>query len=131
MPTLSVPTIKVNNDVVAIVPNSFKYKTGAGDVKVRAASAGGGNAVAVHSQDAETMIGSCEFKLYNTIDKTELISDWQALVGSNTVEALQRGINGEKDFVLPFRHMSVVTDPDIEASADGSILVQMAGDKVE
>jgi hypothetical protein len=126
---LSVPTIKVNNDVVAIVPNSFSYKSGDGEVKVRAASTGGGNAVSTHTLDAETMFSTVKFSMLVTPDNMEKIRDWKANFAGNTVEAIQRGIN-EKDVALAFQGMSVTNDPDINASADGVIEVELAGDKL-
>lgn len=131
MQGLSVPTIKVNNDVIGIVPNTFKYKSGDGEVKVRAASAGGGKAAAVHTQDAETMFSTVNFSVYVTTDMIEKVRDWKASVGGNTVDVLQRGTGSEKDFGIAFKGMSVTNDPDINAAADGVIEVEMAGNKLE
>ena len=128
---LSVPTIKVNNDVIEITPNSFKYTPGAGEVTVRAASTGGGNAVAIHTQNAETMFSKVMFSMPNTGRNIELVRDWKVSIGGNSVDALQRGIGVSKDFREAFRHMSVTNDPEVNAAADGVIEVEMAGDKLE
>lgn len=129
--TLSVPTIKVNNDVIAIVPNSFGYKAGDGEIKVRAASTGGGNATSVHSQDAETMFSTVKFKLYPTAENLQMARDWKARIGCNTVEAIQRGSScGGGEFNVAFKNISVTNDPEINATADGDIEVEMAGDKL-
>ena len=127
---LSVPTIKVNNDVINIVPNSFKYVSGHGEVTVRAASTGGANAVSVHTQDAETMVSKVMFSLPNTVTNIERVSEWQSHIAGNTVEAIQKAING-KNFAIPFKGMSITNDPDIVAAADGIIDIEMAGDKLE
>jgi len=131
MKALSVPTIKVNNDVQAIVPNSFKYKSGDGETKVRAASAGGGNVTAVHTQNAESMFSTLSFSIYPTADNLGRIRDWKDAIGGNTVEAVQRGDStGDGDIALFFKNMSVTNDPDINAGADGVIEIEMAGDKI-
>lgn len=127
---LSVPTIKINNDVIGIVPNSFKYTSGAGEVKVRAASSGGGNTITVHTQDAETMCSKMSFDIYPTIDNVALIRDWQAAVADNTLQAMQAGSGNQKDFLVAFKGVSVTNDPDIEAGADTKITVEMAGDRL-
>lgn len=130
MSTLSVPAIKMNNDVIGIVPNSFKYKSGAGEVKVRAASTGGGNAKSVHTQDAETMFSTMSFEIYPTFDNVAHIRDWQDQVQANTLEAMQAGKGSQKDFLVAFKGVSVTNDPDIEAGADTKITIELAGDKL-
>lgn len=127
---LSVPTIKVNNDVIAIVANSFSYKSGRGETKVASASTGGNNATSVHTQDAETMFATIKFSIRVTTDNLEKLADWQENTAGNTVEAVQRNVSG-KNFNLAFRGCSVTMDPDINASADGVIEVEMAGDKLD
>jgi len=131
MQGLSVPTIKVNNDVIGIVPNTFKYTSGDGETTVRAASTGGGNASAVHTQDAETMVSKVMFNVFVTPDMIERVRDWKSEVGGNTLEALQRGTGDSKDFSIAFIGMSVTNDPEINAAADGVIEIEMAGDKLE
>ena len=49
--TLSVPTVIVNGETIKIVPNSFTYSGGEGEIKVRSASAGGYQSSSVHSQN--------------------------------------------------------------------------------
>lgn len=129
---LSVPTIKVNNDVIAIVPNTFKYVSGDGDVTVRGASTGGGNALAIHTQDAETMVSKVMFSVHSTADMIERIRDWKAGVAENSIDAIQRNAAvGGKDFSIAFRNMSMTNDPEVVAAADGVIEIEMAGDKLE
>lgn len=128
---LSVPTIKVNNDVIGLVPNTFKYTSGDGDVTVRAASTGGINVVSVHTQDADTMKSTVMFSVFVTTDNILKVRDWKAAVAGNTVTATQRGIGTQKDFSLAFKGMSVTNDPEINAAADGVIEIEMAGDKLE
>ena len=52
--TLSNPTVQVNDDTIAIVPNSIEYKTGIGDKNVKSQSAGGNSIEVVITEDAET-----------------------------------------------------------------------------
>lgn len=127
--TLSVPSVKVNNDTLGIVPNTFKFKSGDGEVNVRAASTGGGNAVSVHSQNAETMFSTVSFSLYLTSDNMQKIRDWKALVNGLTVQAMQT--IGNSDFSMAIKGASLITDPDFNASSDGVIELEFAGDKLE
>ncbi len=127
---LSVPTIQVNNDTIGLVPNTFKYVSGDGDVNVRSASTGGGNAISVHTQDAETMFSKIMFSIYATTDNLSKIRDWKANVAANTINAVQRNVGG-KDFSVAFIGVSMTNDPDINAAADGVIEIEMAGDKIQ
>lgn len=126
--TLSVPAIRVNNDLIAIVPNSFKYKSGDGEIKVRAGSTGGGGAKAVHSQDAEMMYSSVVFRIFPTINNIEILRTWKAGIAANTIDVLQEGVS--KDLALAFKNMSLTNDPDVEGGADTDIEMMFAGDKL-
>ena len=129
---LSVPSIQVKNVTIGIVPNSFKYKSGDGEVTVRAASTGGGNATTVHTQDAETMFSTIMFSVYATAEMTSKIRDWKADVGGLTVDAVQKAKSSlDKDFALGFKGVSMTNDPDVNAAVDGVIEIEMAGDKLE
>ena len=127
---ISVPAIQVNNDTIGLVPNTFKYKTGDGEVTVRSASTGGGNATSIHTQDAETMFSTVMFSVYVTADNISKIRDWKDRVAGNTINAVQRNVGG-KDFSLAFKDMSMTNDPDVNAAADGVIEIEMAGDKLK
>ena len=126
--TLSVPAIRINNDLIAIVPNSFKYKSGDGDIKVRAGSTGGGGAKAVHSQDAETMFSTVVFRVFPTINNIEIMRIWKSGIAANTIDVLQEGET--KDLTLAFKNMSLTNDPDIEGGADTDVEMMFAGDKL-
>ena len=54
--TLSVPSVIVNNETIAIVPNSFSYDGGEGEINVRAASGGGNTIESVHSVNASATL---------------------------------------------------------------------------
>ena len=127
---ISVPAIQVNNDTIGLVPNTFKYVSGDGEVTVRAASTGGGSAISVHTQDAETMFSKVMFSVYATTDNISKIRDWKNRVAGNTINAVQRDVGG-KDFSLAFKDMSMTNDPDVNAAADGVIEIEMAGDKIQ
>jgi hypothetical protein len=126
---LSVPAIRVNNDVIGIVPNSFMYKAGDGETNVRAASTGGGNAVSIHTENAESKFSIIKFSVYPTLDMVSKIRDWKAAVAGNTIDAIERGLN-DKDFNVAFKGVSITNDPDINAGADTVIDIEAAGDKL-
>ena len=126
---LSVPSIRVNNDVIGIVPNSFMYTAGDGETNVRAASTGGGNAVSVHTENAESKFSTIKFDVYPTLDMISKIRTWKSQIAGNTIDAIEKGLNN-KDFNIAFKGVSITNDPEINAGADTVISIEAAGDKL-
>lgn len=120
MGTLSNPTAEVNNDAIGIVPNSLTYKKGKGDKNVRPQSAGGNSVSMVITENAETKKGMVKFSLYNTKNNQDLLDAWQDN-NANTIRLSQ------DDFVVSFRGMVVITDPDVQTGADGNLEVVFEG----
>ena len=127
--SLSVPAIRVNNDVIGIVPNSFSYTAGDGEVNVRAASTGGGNAGSIHTENAETKYSVIKFSVYPTLDMISRIRDWKANVAGNTIDAIERGLDN-KDFNIAFKGISITNDPEIKAGSDTVVEIEAAGDRL-
>jgi len=127
--TLSVPTVIVNNETYSIVPNSFMYDGGEGEINVRSASAGGGNSTSVHSQNAETQIGKCKFDVYLVPGLDSDIATWKESVGANSIQAIQRAGSGEA-VTLSWDNMSLVNAVEREASADGVTSLEFEGDRM-
>lgn len=119
--TLANPAIEVNDAAIGIVPNSCSYKTGKGDIKIRAQSAGGNSIDVVKTEDAETKISMVKFKLYNTRTNVGLVKGWQDSVNGNTINL------SDGDFFEAFREMFVITDPEIMLGADGELEIEFNG----
>ena len=127
--TLSVPTVIINNETIAIVPNSFTYDGGEGEINVRAASAGGGNTTSVHSQNAETQIGKCKFDIFLTPGVDRYIAVWKKNVGSNSIQVIQQAAGGDS-VTLSFDNMSLMNAVERAASADGVTSLEWSGDRM-
>lgn len=127
--TLSTPTVIINNETYSIVPNSFVYDGGEGEINVRAASAGGGNSTSVHSVNAETQIGKCKFDVYLVAGLDTDIATWKENVGANSIQAIQRAGNGEA-VTLSWDNMSLMNAVERQASADGVTSLEFEGDRM-
>lgn len=127
--TLSVPTVIINNETYSIVPNSFMYDGGEGEINVRSASAGGGNSTSVHSQNAETQIGKCKFDVFLVPGLDSDIATWKENVGANSIQAIQRAGDGES-VTLSWDNCSLVNAVEREASADGVTSLEFEGDRM-
>ena len=123
--TLSNPTVEVNDDTIAIIPNSLTYKEGQGDRKVKAESAGGNSISTVVTVDAETKISDCKFKLYNTADNLNRIKEWMAEDEGVTISL------SEDDVTVAFNNMVVTTEPERAVGADGELEIEFMGPPVE
>lgn len=119
--TLSNPNIQVDNNTVSIVPNSLKYKSGKGDVKLNPQAAGGTSISMVISQDASTMKSAVSFSLYPTQTNIDLLAAWQGAAEGVSISF------SDGTFTKQFRQMYVIGDPEIELGADKSFTVPFEG----
>lgn len=124
--TLSNPAVRVNDQTIAIVPNSFNPTLGGGEVSVRAASSGGNSIETVHSSNAETKISKWMFEVHPTADNVKAIQEWQQNIGSNTVAAIETLADGSS-LSLSLTTASLVNDPELNMSADGTISLEFQG----
>lgn len=127
MRTLTTPQVIVNNEVLAIVPNSLVYDGGEGEINVRSASGGGQNVESVHSANAEDRIGKVKFDLYLTSDLDSKIALWKDQIGTNSISFGERFANGDT-VTRSFDRMSLMNSVERNASADGVVSVEFEGD---
>lgn len=123
--TLSNPQIEVNDQTIAIVPNSLSYKKGKGDKDVKAQSAGGQSIEVVVTENAETFISMVKFKLYNTAVNFNLVDQWIDNVPDGNTIRLSEG-----EITESFRSMIVTTEPERIVGADGELEIEFKGQPV-
>ena len=119
--TLSNPSVVIQNETIAIIPNSLSFKIGSGDKEVKAQSAGGGSIEVVVSENAETMISMVKFKLFNTAGNLQRVKDWSVLFSETITLSDPNGINES------FRDMVVTTEPERSIGADGDLEIEWKG----
>ena len=125
--TLSVPAVIVNNETISIVPNSLTYDGGEGEINVRSSSGGGNTVESVHSVNAENKIGSVKFDVYLTPDMDSRVRGWKNQVGQNVIQFVQR-ISGGGSVTRSFQRMSLMNMVERQASSDGVVSLEFAGD---
>lgn len=118
----SVDGLTINNEPIGIVPNSFKYKRGKGEINVRSASTGGGGIDIVTTRNAEDNVGMMSFDMYVTPVTENLFNDWKSRIESNVVQAQQLGQN-----TLTMNQASLSNDPEFEPTADGKVTIEFKG----
>lgn len=117
---LSNPQVSINDEIIAIVPNSLSYKPGAGDKEVKAQSAGGNAITTVVTENAETKLSTVKFKLYNTKKNLQLVKDWGALYAV-AIEI------SEEDVTESFSDCVITTEPERAVGADGDLEIEWKG----
>ena len=116
---LTDPSVAVNNNDIAIIPNTCKYTEGEGETSVRATSGGGGATVMVISEDITQKIGKISFELANTIENIKLAREWKKNPGVNFVE-VSATLKGEA-FQRIFNQASVTNDYEVMLQHEGNI----------
>lgn len=119
---LSDAAILVNDEVVAIVPNTLKYTEGFGEQQVRAASVGGGAVEQIYSRDVETSLSKVMFDLHTTPDNVKLARSWKSNGNENVVGIA--GKTAEGDVTRTFTQAAFTGDPEIEIGTEGVINIE-------
>lgn len=119
---LSDAAILVNDEVVAIVPNTLKYTEGFGEQQVRAASVGGGAVEQIYSRDVETSLSKIMFDLHTTPDNVKLARSWKSNGNENVVQIA--GKTTEGDVTRTFTQAAFTGDPEIEIGTEGVINIE-------
>lgn len=125
---LSNPSIIINGETMEIIPNSLTYKGGRLETKVRAVTSGV-KTQTVHSENAETAISEVKFKVATTNIVDEEIDDFKSLIASNEISFYQL-IQGEI-VTRQFSGMSLINDPELGVSSDGSVELIFQGDPMK
>ena len=120
------PAIRVNDDTIGIVPNSFNPTLGGGEVNTRSASSGGNSIEPVHTSNAETKISTWMFEVYPTVENIKSIRGWQNNIGGNAVDTVETLSDGSS-LSLSLTQASLVNDPDLNIGADGTISLEFKG----
>lgn len=120
---LSTPGVYIDDELWAIVPNSFKDKI-PGEASVSAASSGGGNVEIVVGLNAEKLVGEISFELYNTPlnrERVETLGEKRTARAFSTVRCVDGG------YAKSYSKMILTNEPDVQWRTDGKITVEMKG----
>lgn len=123
MAALTNPTIMVNGDVVAIVPNSFEYRDGYGDRNTRAQTTGGGYVEQVITEDVETQVGYVKFSLLSTTENIEKYDTWLQNIDANAIEVSAPGLSKQ------YARMCIMSENSKPGGQDAQFDVEFSGSK--
>lgn len=120
---LSNPTVMVNNQQVAIEPNSFKYTEGLGEQKIKAAASGGNEIEQVFSEDVSTNFSMVQFEMSSTPENVELQRAWKIKKNTNFIEVFSR-VPGEADFTRSFSQAALLNDVEVNLGSEATISLE-------
>lgn len=120
-------TVLVNDEVVAIMPNSLKITEGLGEQSVKAASIGGGAVEQIFARDVETAIGKVMFDVPTTPETVALQRTWKVNGNQNVVQIAGSTIEGT--LTRTYTQAAMIGDPEIEFSTEGVINIEFAANQ--
>jgi hypothetical protein len=116
------PVVRVNNQIVAIIPNSLDYKSGIGESDVKPQSSGNGRVEGIFYENIESKFSHVKFEMRVIEDNIELVSAWKANRNENFIQIT------EGTLVKTFPNCALTNDPEIKISSDGKIPLEFKGD---
>ena len=124
MITLSDVTVIVNNEPIAIVPNSVSFTEGKGEQNMRAASSGGGITEQVYSENVETNFSMLKFEVYNDVDSIESVRSWKSNRNLNTFSISGKTPDG-KSLSRTFNKAAILGDYEVNLGSDTTFEVDI------
>lgn len=119
---LSDPLVLVNNDPVAIIPNTVSFTEGLGEQNVRAASTGGGATQQVYSHNVETNFSTVKFEVPATVQNIEKLRQWKTARNQNVVQIA--GQTPEGAITRSFTQAAILNDYEVNLGSDTNISVE-------
>ena len=116
------PTVTVNNNVVAIIPNTCAFTEGKGEQNVRAASGGGGQVEQIYSENIETNFSMVKFELPPTVENIALAREWKSNTNQNLVQVASS--NSEGRVTRTFTQASFLPDYEVPLGSDTNIAIE-------
>lgn len=119
---LADPLVTVNNNPIAVIPNSVKYTEGLGEQTLRAASLGGGNVEQVYSHNVETNFSMVSFEMPSTVENIDQAREWKTNRNQNLVQIA--GSTPEGQITRTFSQAAFLNDYEVELGSETNITVE-------
>ena len=129
MRSLSNGAVSVNNESISIVPGSLTYSAGHPQVTSRATASGGLKTKRVSSLNIEEAYGKVTFEMFPTGDLDGKIAEWKSNIDANLIIFTEDlGLTIE---TRVFKNASLVNDPEVSVSPDGTVSLEWHADQME
>lgn len=114
--------VTVNNDPVAIIPNSLMFTEGLGEQSIRAASVGGDQTEQIYSDDIESNFSTISFEIPATIENIAKAREWKTNKNQNVVQVL--GSTPEGSMTRTFTQAAFLNNYEVALGSDTNIPIE-------
>ena len=114
--------VTVNNDPVAIIPNTVMFTEGLGEQSIRAASAGGGQTEQIYSNNIESNFSKVVFEMPATIENIAKAREWKAARNTNVVQITGRTPEGRLS--RSFTQAAILNDYEVPLGTETNISIE-------
>lgn len=115
-------TVTINNDIIAIIPNSLKFTEGLGEQTIRAASLGGGQVEQIFSDDIESNFSSIMFDIAATTPNIAKARGWKTNKNQNVVTI--QGTTPEGNLTRTFTQAAILNDYEVGLGSETNIPIE-------
>jgi len=122
---LADPSLVINNEPIAIVPNSLKFKEGLGEQTMRAASVGGGSVEQVFSDNIETKFGGFTCEIYPDVRGINKAREWK-INGNKNVAVITGKTSDGQVLRRTFNKAALLGDYETPLGADTTIELEFS-----
>ena len=122
---LSGATLYINNELIAYIPNSLKYKLGNPERNVSPQVTGNGNTDNITTEDFSTQKSELMFDLKTTSENEVFVQNWIELIDGNVAKVVSTD-----GVARIFQKATVINNPEFDTGSDGVISMEMEGLRV-
>lgn len=116
-------SVVINNEPIAVVPNSVSFTEGKGEQNMRAASAGGGSVEQVYSTNVESNFSMLKFELFNDVDSIESARSWKSNRNQNVATVSGKTPDGKK-LSRTFSQAAILNDYEVNLGSDTTFEIE-------
>jgi len=124
MAALNIIQLAINNETIAIKPNSFSFTGGRGERTVRTKMTGSSVSTVI-STDVETQKSMVKFVLISETTTAPKVFEWQDRFDENSLVAIDSEGN-----TYTFNRAILITDPEINAAVDAETAIEFESQSV-
>ena len=111
--------VLINNDPVAIIPNTLTFTEGLGEQTIRAASLGGGQVEQVYANNIESNFSTVKFEIPATVENIAAARSWKTNKNQNVVQIV--GSTPEGSITRTFTQAAILNDYEIGLGSDTNV----------
>ena len=114
--------VTVNNNPVAIIPNSLRFTEGLGEQTIRAASTGGGQTEQIFAENIESNFSDVMFEMPATVENIANARAWKTNKNQNVVQIM--GSTPEGNVTRTFTQAAILNNYEVALGSETNIAVE-------